>query len=82
MSFLENDPSDFLTWRELMKMKLALFLFALGLGSSFAYAAETNGFSCENYCNRDYDYCLSVNTAEFCTPRYERCLGACGIALP
>ena len=65
-----------------MKMKLALFMFAIGLGSSLAYAAETNTFSCESSCYSNYRYCLSVNTMEFCEPRKTACLQRCGIQEP
>jgi hypothetical protein len=66
-----------------MKMKLALFMFAIGLGSSFAYAAETNGAECGGQCYWNYNYCMSVNgNASFCAKQQTACLRRCGIQEP
>jgi hypothetical protein len=78
MSFLDNDPSDFLTWRELMKMKLALFMFAIGLGSSFAYAADTSGSSCHAWCYSTYNKCVKNTPRDVCMEQRDECLERCG----
>ncbi len=65
-----------------MKMKLALFMFALGLGSSFAYAAETTGSTCENYCYSTYNRCIKSTWLDVCREQRDDCLQGCGIRLP